>query len=62
MDYCIELIESLDKDIHIPSFEEMKDFMLNEDNQEEYLSWEYNKKEYSYIDHIIDLLDETIRY
>ncbi len=62
VEYCIDLINLLDKDCDIPNFEDVKDFMLKEDNQEEYLLWEYDEKEYSYTDHIIDLLDEEIRY
>lgn len=62
VEYCIDLIELLDKDCDIPNFEDVKDFMLKEDNQEEYLLWEYDEKEYPYIDHIIDILDEEIRY
>ncbi len=59
--YCIDLIDQLQKDIEKPRFRDIRDFMLNEDNQEEYILSEYEKS-YTYTDFIIDTLDSNIRF
>ena len=59
--YCINLIDELKKDIDKPSIEDIKEFMTNESNKEEYILSEYESN-YTYVDFIIDTLDSNIRF
>lgn len=59
--YCINLIDELKKDIDKPTIEDIKNFMNNKSNKEEYILSEYESN-YTYIDFIIDTLDSNIRF